>query len=182
MMPVAPTAKRSNGFTIDSLMGKETAPSRPSTSRTSVSPTAPSVNVTVSAENAPVPAREPTMGGIGSSFHPVHPGSGALLNGLKGLYGPYHDNPYHEGLTALGLPAAAALHAANAGTGHLPPGFHLPSVPHTGLPHHPLLMGAQRDPFAMYPWLLSRHGSYFNHPRLAGRLCQKKGTIIILLQ
>ena len=170
-MPVAPAAKRSHGFSIDSLMGKD--PPRPRSTGSG------SPEKTNSSERASVPSREsrePTMGGVGSSFHPVHPGAGALLNGLKGLYqhaqahahgprlpgDPPHSLP--EGMPPLGLPLTLGP------GGPIHPGLGLPGLHHpAGLPPHPLFMGAQRDPFSLYPWLLSRQGSVFPHPRLAGK-------------
>ena len=215
MMPIVPATKRSNGFSIDSLMSRDTRKSPgPSTSRRSPESAPGSPPPAAPGPQRESPSRSPpsrdrdarearhslgsprsqggdlsprgmTMGGAGSSFHPVHPGA-SLLNGLKGLYGSAggHEAIPHgfpEGLAgALGIhhpshPAHAAAAAAAVGaTGLHPhhPGLPgIPSVPpaaHGGLPPHPLLLGAQRDPFSMYPWLLSRQGGYFSHPRLLG--------------
>ena len=219
MMPIVPATKRSNGFSIDSLMSRDSRKSPgPSTSRRSPesapgSPPGPPGAQRESPSRSP-PSRDRearhslgsvggsprsqggdlsprggggamTMGGAGSSFHPVHPGA-SLLNGLKGLYGSAggHEAIPHgfpEGLAgALGIhhpshPAHAAAAAAAVGaTGLHPHHPGLPGIPgvppaaHGGLPPHPLLLGAQRDPFSMYPWLLSRQGGYFSHPRLLG--------------
>ena len=218
MMPIVPATKRSNGFSIDSLMSRDSRKSPgPSTSATSrrtpeSAPGSPPGHQQDSPSRSPPssaarerearhslgsvggsPRSQPgdlsprgrmTMGGIGSSFHPVHPGA-SLLNGLKGLYGSAgaHDSVPHgfpEGLAgALGIhhpghPAHAAAAAAAGSTGLHPHHPGLPGIPgippvaHGGLPPHPLLLGAQRDPFSMYPWLLSRQGGYFSHPRLLG--------------
>ncbi len=132
------------------------------------------------------PRAAAVMGGAGSSFHPVAPGA-SLLNGLKGLYGAGHEGPipghpspgglphgFPEGLAgALGLHHGAVHPAHPMASPALHPPHGLPGMPmvppaHAGLPPHPLLLGAQRDPFSMYPWLLSRQGGYFNHPRLLG--------------
>ncbi len=169
MMPVAPTAKRSNGFSIESLMGKD--PPRSSSSTAPISPDKPSPAV-----RSPVPAREPgSIGGVGSSFHPVHPGAGALLNGLKGLYHHHQHGPpppglpegaFPEGLHPLGLPVTSLPHGGPCGP--LPQGLMTGMHHHPGMPH-PLLLGAQRDPFSLYPWLLSRHGAVFGHHRIPGK-------------
>ena len=216
MMPIVPATKRSNGFSIDSLMSRDSRKSPgPSTSRRSPDsapgspPDPPGAQRESPSRSPPSRDREArhslgsvggsprsqggdlsprgamTMGGAGSSFHPVHPGA-SLLNGLKGLYGSAggHETIPHgfpEGLAgALGIhhpshPAHAAAAAAAVGaTGLHPHHPGLPGIPgvppaaHGGLPPHPLLLGAQRDPFSMYPWLLSRQGGYFSHPRLLG--------------
>ena len=226
MMPVVPASKRSNGFSIDSLISREPRKSPgPSTSRRSPEsvPGSPSRESPGQPEGprgsppgrdrdrdsrhslgsslgsprsqagdlsplsprgggpgaAPVPVPGGmTLGGAGSSFHPVHPGA-SLLNGLKGLYGAVaaqHDGvagvppataAFHE---MLGMHHPAALHPPPPPHPPTLPGLHVPpAAAHPGLPPHPLLLGSQRDPFSVYPWLLSRQGGYFGHPRLLGK-------------
>ena len=179
MMPVVPMAKRANGFTIDSLMGKENRSSRspepePARSRSNplVSSSIP-INLTASAEAAVVPPRDGSLlGGCGSGFHPVH-SSAALLSSMKSLYA--HEHPYPEGLTAaaaFGFPVPLAASTANGLPHGLPPGFG-PAHPGFAAATHPLLLGAagaHREHFSIYPWLMSRHGGYFGHNRFPGKL------------
>ena len=118
-----------------------------------------------------------TLGGIGSSFHPVTPGATALLNGLrlKGFH-PGHpglplDHPLHglDGLQGLHphLPHLPGLQGHHGGP--LPGGLGHLHHPHPGLHPgalNPLMLGPHRDMLPFYPWLMSRHGAYLH--RFAG--------------
>ena len=153
MMPVVPTAKRLNGFSIDSLMSKDSASTASSNSSGAASVGSPPPEVPVSSRNSPIAASP------GSSFHPVMAGS-SFLGGLKSMYpgGTEHSafpaellgGLGHQGLPGLTHPALAA---------HGLPGLH---PQHSLYPHplHPVLLGAHRDPYPLYPWLMSRPGTF----------------------
>lgn len=139
MMPVVPNVKRPNGFSIDSLMGKDVPTSSPSEALT----------------------RDILSG---SSFHPVSGTGASSFLSMKHLYEQAAMSEAGLSLGHLGMAshpalAGAALHAHAAAAAGLPG--------HTAPPLHPMLLGAQRDPFPFYPWLMSRHGGYLTH-RFAG--------------
>ncbi|XP_013406046.1 homeobox protein EMX2 [Lingula anatina] len=146
MHPVVPQAKRPNGFSIDSLMGKE--------ARAAHTPTSSSEAVLSNRDGL----------GLGSSFHPVT--SSSTLLGMKGLYDPQAFLAEAGfGLGHFGMashPAfAGALHHAAVAAAALP-------AHASPAPLHPMLLGnPQREPFPFYPWLMSRHGGYLAH-RFAG--------------
>ena len=156
MMPVVPSVKRANGFSIDSLMGNKSDSSCPCSSSSAHSGGATVTETSMSSSSI----RDAAISSLtAAAFHPVA-SAHHLMNSMKSHYHP-EASPYPDGLVG------------HFGLGHHPSlGAHIPHslAAHSGIsPHmHPMLLGAQRDPFPFYPWLMARHGSYLTH-RLGGR-------------
>lgn len=148
MKPVFPVPKRSNGFSIDSLMSKD---------RERCSPTPPR-ELHRPSERADVGSSSPVFPNsvsLAGRLPPLHP---ALPAHVKNLL--LNENHAHMAanpdVTALRTAAWAFTNSALNGIGHI--GASAPHLMHGGS-IHPGLLTPNRDPLSIYPWLMSRQGS-----------------------
>ena len=148
MMPVA-KIKKPSSFSIESLVGRR-SPS-PDSSDGDRSPRV--------ASEPTGPATEP---GDGIGFRRVLPGSAAIAAAAaKGVYPTDFYMPFHvDALRGSTQTQLAAHHPHNALPHGLPP-FH--GQPGLTSQIHPMLMGHGREVVPFYPWLIPRHGGYYNH-------------------
>ena len=171
MIPVAPTAKRLNGFSIDSLMSKDSP-----TGRSSPTPGAspPKSTGSISPHSPPSHRQQSPHALHGSSFHPVSAaGSRSYPSGVNFLYpgadhGPVHPEALSGYAGHLSLSPLANLHPH--GLPGLAGGSH--ASLHAHHPMHPMFINHQHtvppreQHYPFYPWLLSRHPGFH---RFGGR-------------
>lgn len=161
MKPVVPVPRRANGFSIESLMRKD-SDNRPTSSSAS------SGDDSDHGEDPTghVPSGEDKMGHSPSSrLPPLHPSLPAhvkhlLLSDVNGGLSADVLALRSQAWAFSNAQAGMFPHLTNSVNSQLTHGLGLPAV---GV--HPSLFNAGRDPMSMYPWLLSRQTSgYFGMP------------------
>ncbi|XP_069140077.1 homeobox protein EMX2-like [Argopecten irradians] len=145
MKPILPVPKHaSNGFSIDSLIHKDTRTSSGSEPQHSISSSVPS-GLSSSAPDAAL---------IAGRIPPLHP---ALPPHVRNLLLAEQSQLNHNDLLTLQRSAAWAFQNTMA-PGVTSLGRTLPPPTVSTLnPFYPGLLGASRDPSNMYPWMLARH-------------------------